>query len=168
MATKEKGGEEENATADTRYLSICIRFCQPRGFRTNRPTFTGVRAVVSSSASRLTAGRLFLALCTGQFKKKVTLSHVYNEVTSEPTITRYTSIVRKAIKVLICYQTNTQCGNPVSHGTRQSDSPFLSRLSPACPCLWFHSGDDALEPHTVRLLSLGVCQGRRPRTTPAK
>jgi hypothetical protein len=24
----------------------------------------------------------------------------------------------------------------VSHGTRQSDSPFLSRLSPACPCLW--------------------------------
>jgi hypothetical protein len=24
---------------------------------------------------------------TGQFKKKVTLSHVYNEVTSEPTIT---------------------------------------------------------------------------------
>jgi hypothetical protein len=26
---------------------------------------------------------------TEQFKKKVTLSHVYNEVTSEPTITRY-------------------------------------------------------------------------------
>jgi hypothetical protein len=24
---------------------------------------------------------------TGQFKKKVTFSHVYNEVTSEPTIT---------------------------------------------------------------------------------
>jgi hypothetical protein len=24
---------------------------------------------------------------TGQFKKKVTISHVYNEVTSEPTIT---------------------------------------------------------------------------------
>jgi hypothetical protein len=24
----------------------------------------------------------------------------------------------------------------VSHGTRQSDSPFLSRLSPACPCSW--------------------------------
>jgi hypothetical protein len=24
----------------------------------------------------------------------------------------------------------------VSHGTRQSDNLFLSRLSPACPCLW--------------------------------
>jgi hypothetical protein len=24
----------------------------------------------------------------------------------------------------------------VSHGTRQSDSSFLSRLSPACHCLW--------------------------------
>jgi hypothetical protein len=73
---------------------------------------------------------------TGKFKKKVTLSHVHNEVTSEPTITLYASIVRKALKVLICYLTNTQCGNPVSHGTRQSDSPFLSRFSPACPCLW--------------------------------
>jgi hypothetical protein len=73
---------------------------------------------------------------TGQFKKKVTFSHVYNEVTSEPTITRYASIVRKALKVLTCYLTNTQCGNIVSHGTLQSDSPFLSRLSPACPCLW--------------------------------
>jgi hypothetical protein len=29
---------------------------------------------------------------TGQLKKKVTLSHVYNEVTSEPTITRYAAI----------------------------------------------------------------------------
>jgi hypothetical protein len=35
---------------------------------------------------------------TGKFKKKVTLSHVYNEVTSEPTITRYTTIVRKTLK----------------------------------------------------------------------
>jgi hypothetical protein len=78
----------------------------------------------------------FIAVNTGQFKKKVTLSHVYNEVTSEPTVTRYASIVRKALKVLICPLTNTQCGNPVSHGTRQSGSSFLSRLSPACPCLW--------------------------------
>jgi hypothetical protein len=62
----------------------------------------------------------------------VTLSHVYNEVTSEPTITWYASIIRKALKVLICYLINTQCGNPVSHGTHQSDSPFLPRLSPAC------------------------------------
>jgi hypothetical protein len=36
---------------------------------------------------------------TGQFKKKVTLSHVYNEVASEPTITRYTKIARKSLKV---------------------------------------------------------------------
>jgi hypothetical protein len=36
----------------------------------------------------------------GQFKKKVTLSHVYNEVTSEPTITRYTT-VRKTFKVCL-------------------------------------------------------------------
>jgi hypothetical protein len=81
---------------------------------------------------------------TGQFKKMVTLSHAYDEVTSEPTITRYASIVRKALKVLIYYLTNTQCGNPVSHGTRQSDSPFLSRLSPACPVYSCHSGDDAM------------------------
>jgi hypothetical protein len=38
---------------------------------------------------------------TGQFKKKVTLSHIYNEVTSEPTITRYTTIVRKTLKVCL-------------------------------------------------------------------
>jgi hypothetical protein len=34
----------------------------------------------------------------GQFKKKVTLSHVNSEVTSEPTITPYTTIVRKTLK----------------------------------------------------------------------
>jgi hypothetical protein len=69
---------------------------------------------------------------------------------------------------LICYLTNTQCGNPVSHGTRQSDSPFLSRLSPACPCLWLPQRRWCIRPHTVLLLSLGVCQGRRVHTTPAK
>jgi hypothetical protein len=79
----------------------------------------------------------------GHFKKKVTLSHVYNEVTCEPTITRYASIVTKALKILSVL-TNTQCGNPVSHGTRQSDSRFLSRLSPAFPVYGCHSGDDAL------------------------
>jgi hypothetical protein len=73
---------------------------------------------------------------TGQFKKKVTLSHVYNKVNREPKITRCASMVRKGLKVLICYLKNTQCGNPVSHGTRQSHSLFLSRLSPAWPCLW--------------------------------
>jgi hypothetical protein len=97
----------------------------------------------------------------GQFKKKVTLSHVYNEVTSEPIITRYASIVRKALIVLICYLTNTQCGNPVSHGTRQYDSPFLSRLSPACPCLWLPQrrwcAVSVLEDHLA-----GVVRRRRP------
>jgi hypothetical protein len=38
---------------------------------------------------------------TGQFKKKVTLSHVCNEVTSEPTVTRYTTVVRKTLKVCL-------------------------------------------------------------------
>jgi hypothetical protein len=36
---------------------------------------------------------------TEQFKKKVTISHVHNDVTSEPTITRYTTIVWKTLKV---------------------------------------------------------------------
>jgi hypothetical protein len=31
--------------------------------------------------------QLWLYIYKGQFKKKVTLSHVYNEATSEPTIT---------------------------------------------------------------------------------
>jgi hypothetical protein len=34
-----------------------------------------------------------LLVYTGQLKKNETLSHAYNEVTSEPTITRYTTIV---------------------------------------------------------------------------
>jgi hypothetical protein len=38
---------------------------------------------------------------TGQFKNKVTLSYVYNEVTNEPTITRYATIVRKTLKVCL-------------------------------------------------------------------
>jgi hypothetical protein len=41
------------------------------------------------------------AYYTGQLKTKVTLSHVYNEVTNEPTITRYTTIVRKTLKVCL-------------------------------------------------------------------
>jgi hypothetical protein len=36
-----------------------------------------------------------------KIRKRLTLSHVYNEVSSEPAITRYTSIVTKAIKVLM-------------------------------------------------------------------
>jgi hypothetical protein len=34
-----------------------------------------------------------------QFKKKVTFSHVYNEVTGEPTIMRYKTVVRKTLRV---------------------------------------------------------------------
>jgi hypothetical protein len=50
-----------------------------------------------------------IVLYTGQFKKKVTLSHVYNDVTNEPTITRYTTIVRKTQSLFViearkCYK----------------------------------------------------------------
>jgi hypothetical protein len=38
---------------------------------------------------------------TEQFKKKVTLSHIYSEVTSEPTITRYTTTVKKTLEVCL-------------------------------------------------------------------
>jgi hypothetical protein len=38
-------------------------------------------------------------MCTGQIKKKVTLSHIYNEVNSESTIMRYTAIVTKSLDV---------------------------------------------------------------------
>jgi hypothetical protein len=36
---------------------------------------------------------------TGKFKKKVTLSH--DEVTSEPTIARYTTVVTKTLRVCL-------------------------------------------------------------------
>jgi hypothetical protein len=104
---------------------------------------------------------------TEQFKNKAILSHVYSEVTSEPKITRYASIIRKALKVLICYLTNTRCGNLVSHGTRQSDSPFLSRLSPACPCFWLSQrrwcAVAILEDHLA-----GMVRRRRPWHTPSR
>jgi hypothetical protein len=38
---------------------------------------------------------------TGKFKKKVTLSHVYNEVTNEPAITQYTTIVLYPERLLL-------------------------------------------------------------------
>jgi hypothetical protein len=38
---------------------------------------------------------------TGQFKKYIKLSHVYNEVTSEPTITRFSTIVRKTQSLFV-------------------------------------------------------------------
>jgi hypothetical protein len=42
-----------------------------------------------------------ITVYTGQFKKKITLSHVYNEVTCEHTITRYTTIIRKTLKLCL-------------------------------------------------------------------
>jgi hypothetical protein len=81
---------------------------------------------------------------TGQLKKKVTLSHVYNEVTSEPTITRFTAIVRKALKVLVCYLTNTQYGNPVSHAHVNPIVHFCPDSLQHVPVYGCHSGDDAL------------------------
>jgi hypothetical protein len=78
--------------------------------------------------------------------------------TNEPTITRCTSIVGRTLKVLIRYLTNTQCGNLVSHGTRQSDSQFLSRLSQAWPCLWLPQqrwcAVSILEDHLTRVVFL--------------
>jgi hypothetical protein len=49
------------------------------------------------------AGAVFKwdVLYTGQFKKKVTLSRVYNEETSEPTITRFATIVWKTLKICL-------------------------------------------------------------------
>jgi hypothetical protein len=42
---------------------------------------------------------IILLQSTGQLKNKVTHSHVYNEVTSEPTITRYITFVRKTLEL---------------------------------------------------------------------
>jgi hypothetical protein len=81
---------------------------------------------------------------TGQFKKKVTLSHVYNEVTSEPTITRHASIVRIALKVLICYLTNTQCGNPCQTAHVNPIVHFCPDTLQHVPVYGCHSGDDSL------------------------
>jgi hypothetical protein len=60
---------------------------------------------------------------TEQFKKNVTASHIYNEVTSEPTITRYASIVRKTLKfwhvklqtLNVETQSHTAHVNPIVH-----------------------------------------------------
>jgi hypothetical protein len=84
-----------------------------------------------------------------------------------PVSLRYASIVRKTLKVLICYLTNTQCGNPVSHGSYQSDSPFLSRLSPACPCLWLPQQRWCAVSILEDQLAGKVCR-RRPWHTPSR
>jgi hypothetical protein len=87
---------------------------------------------------------LVLLSYTGQFKKKVTISHVYKEVTSEPTITRYASILRKALKVwyvtLQILNVGTPCHtahiNLIVHFC-----PDYLRHVPVYGCL---SGDEAL------------------------
>jgi hypothetical protein len=38
---------------------------------------------------------------TGHFQKNAALSYAYNEGTSEPTITRYTTVIRKTLKVCV-------------------------------------------------------------------
>jgi hypothetical protein len=84
---------------------------------------------------------------TGQFKKKVTLSHVYNEVISEPTIKRYGSTVRKSLKVLICYLTNTQTlnvGTPCHTAHVNPIIHFCPDSLQHVPVYGCHSGDDAL------------------------
>jgi hypothetical protein len=52
--------------------------------------------IVSYDSRHLNKVRFFTKSTSGpyteQLKKKVTLSHVHNEVTSEPTITRYTTV----------------------------------------------------------------------------
>jgi hypothetical protein len=66
--------------------------------RTRLPTYkldAVAQLIVAIFASRVCVYLLY----TGQFKKKVTLSDVCNEVTSVPTITRYTTVVRKTLKV---------------------------------------------------------------------
>jgi hypothetical protein len=69
---------------------------------------------------------------TGQFKKKVTLSHVYNEVTSEPTITRHTTIVRKTLKSLFVIDVGKCFGPPPGETVLQNgDSTAKSVLYPA-------------------------------------
>jgi hypothetical protein len=60
-------------------------------------------------------------LYTEQFKKKVTLSHVYNEVTSEPTITRYTTMLGKLSK-FVC---NSAYRTPFA-----VESTFCNTVSP--------------------------------------
>jgi hypothetical protein len=53
------------------------------------------------SRTNIHTGDIIGMINTGQFKKKVTLPHVHNEATSEPTITRFSTIVTKTLKVCL-------------------------------------------------------------------
>jgi hypothetical protein len=70
---------------------------------------------------------------TEQFKKKVTLSHVYNEVTSEPTITWYTTIVRKTLKV--CLQLTRESVS----GRRRQGRPCCKMATPQQNGFWIQN-----------------------------
>jgi hypothetical protein len=64
---------------------------------------------------------------------KVTLSHVYTEVTSEPTITRYATIVRKNSQSLFVIEAGKCFGPPPPGDTvlKNGDSTAKGVLYPA-------------------------------------
>jgi hypothetical protein len=67
---------------------------------------------------------------TGQFKKKVTLSHVHNEVTSEPTLTRYKFVCNWRGKV---FQAAAARGDHVANTSpRQLQTNFESFPNNCC------------------------------------
>jgi hypothetical protein len=85
--------------ARTYYLSICFNITELIENRLSAVHGSGNDCLIPLNTSHYKD--TVLLFYTGEFKKKATLSHVYNEVTSEPTITRYTTTVRKTLKVCL-------------------------------------------------------------------
>jgi hypothetical protein len=110
-----------------------------------------------------------LALNTGQLKKKATLPHVYNEVNSEPTITRYASIVRKTLRVTNVLQT-LNGGTPCHTAYVNSIVHFCTDSLQHVRVYGCHSGDDApdLTPCDFFLWAYVKDVFVYVRTTPAK
>jgi hypothetical protein len=82
---------------------VCRRKLKSRSgscYNEGRKTFFFFFSLVVSDIIVTLLEYSFIEVYTGQLKKKVTLSHVYIEVTSEPTITRHT-VVRKTLKVCL-------------------------------------------------------------------
>jgi hypothetical protein len=71
-------------------------------------------------------------LYAGQFRKKVALLHVCNEVTSEPTITQYTTIARKALKVCL------ELPRESFSGSRRQGRPCCKMATPQQKAFWIH------------------------------
>jgi hypothetical protein len=71
---------------------------------------------------------VFYMCNTGQFKKKVTLSHVYNEVTSEPTVTRYTVVGDSKRRAFCCGVAILQHGLPGGGGPKQVPASITNKL----------------------------------------